>query len=77
MIQRFSITCSYEKRWIIDGMEHYCFTETKELFNSKTGRKIKKTLVGYTQGYWIGKKFYTLNKLRPLLKRPVNFDIPF
>jgi hypothetical protein len=66
-----------KKKWIIEGMENYCFTEKKELFNSKTGRKIKQTIIGYTKGYWLKGKFYTLNKLRPLLKRPENIDVPF
>ena len=76
-METISVTYNYEKRFVIDGMEHYCFTEKKQLINSKTNKIIKMTLVGYSKGYWIGKKFYTLNKLRPLLKRPEKFNLPF
>jgi hypothetical protein len=76
-INRISIVNNYELRWQIVGHESYYFTDKKTLVNAKSGREIKRTLIGYTQGYWVDRKFMTLNKLRPLLQRPVNFDVPF
>lgn len=63
--------------FVIDGFENYAFGTDKNLYNVKTGRKIKKCLKGYTRGFNIAGKFITQNKLRPLLKRPENFNCPF
>ncbi len=64
-------------KYEITGFEHYKFNTKNELINTHTSKIIKMTLINYTRGYWIGKKFYSLNKLRPLLKRPDKFNIPF
>ena len=39
--------------------------ENEKLF-SKTGREIKQTVLNYTKGYWLGRKFLTINKLKDL-----------
>ena len=36
----------------------------KNLYNLKTGRKIKKTINNRSIGYWIGKKFYSITFLK-------------
>lgn len=41
------------------------YFDRKKLF-SKSGRQIKMTVLNYTKGYWIGKKFLTINKLKGL-----------
>jgi hypothetical protein len=41
------------------------YFENKKLY-SKFGREIKLTLLNYTKGYWLNKKFITLNKLKNL-----------
>jgi hypothetical protein len=41
------------------------YFEKKKLF-SKSGREIKQTVLNYTKGYWLGKKFLTINKLKGL-----------
>lgn len=38
----------------------------KKILYSKHGRKIKLTILNYTKGYWMGKKFVTLNKIKQL-----------
>ena len=63
---------SYNKKKIkltycILGYEHYCFAENKQLYNTTTGRQIKKTMNCSSIGWWINKQFFTKNKLRPLL----------
>ena len=40
-------------------------------------REIKKTVNGYSIGYWIGKKFYTLENLRKQLVKIEKLDCPF
>jgi hypothetical protein len=72
-----SITKVIEIRYLISGCEHYGFGNDKKLYNLKTGHEIKRTLNARSVGYWIGKKFYSLNKLKHLLKRPEKFNSPF
>jgi hypothetical protein len=40
-------------------------------------REIKKTVNGYSVGYWINKKFYTLENLRKQLVKIEKLDYPF
>ena len=56
---------------------HYKFTKCKKLFNTKTMREIKKTVNCYSVGYWISKKFYTLEDLRNCLVKIENGYCPF
>jgi hypothetical protein len=72
-----SITKHIEIRWEIEGIEGYFFGDDKNLYNIKTGRIIKQTINCYSNGYWIKKKFYTFGKLKPLLTRPQNYNVPF
>jgi hypothetical protein len=72
-----SVTKHIEIRYRIDGFEQYGFGQDKQLYNCQTGRRKRMVLNGSTKGYWIGRKFLSLHQLRPLLKRPENFEIPF
>ncbi len=72
-----TITKVIELTWQISGYDCYCFGKDKKLYNAKTGREIKKTLNGKSIGYWLGKKFYSLNRLKPMLVRPKNYRVPF
>ena len=46
-------------------------------FNLKSGKQIKQTVVGYTVGYCINSKFYSLKKLRQSLVKTKEEDCPF
>ena len=72
-----STTKVIEIRWEIFGFPGYVFGDDKNLYNKRTGRKIKKTINGRSMGYWLGKKFLSINKLKYLLKRPEKIEIPF
>jgi hypothetical protein len=48
----------------IKEFQGYYF-ENKKLY-SKFGRQIKLTILNYTKGYWMNKKFITLNKMKQL-----------
>ncbi len=61
----------------IRGFENYAFGSDKNLYNLKTGRKIKKCLKGYTRGFNLNGKFITQNKLKPLLKKVEKIKCPF
>lgn len=41
------------------------YFEKKYLF-SKSGRKLRLTILNYTKGYWIGKKFLSLIQIKNL-----------
>lgn len=71
------VTNSIEIVWQIDGIDGYGFGKDKQLYNLKSGKRKKHTMVNYTKGWWIGKKFYTHNKLKPLLVRPQKNNCPF
>lgn len=58
----------------IEEFDGYYFNK-KQLF-SKKGNKIKLTLLNYTKGYWMGKKFVSLNKLKSL-HYYTKIEIPF
>lgn len=76
-MQTISMTKVIELRWKIRGYEEYYFGNDKNLYNIKTGRKLLKTINNRSVGYWLGKKFYSQNKLKQLLIRPDNYYCPF
>ena len=76
-MQTISISKNYHFIWQLDFAHNYQFTKCKKLFNLKTGREIKKTVVCSTIGYNIKGKFYSLNKLRKCLKKIEKEKLPF
>ena len=71
------ITKSIVFKWKLSFNENYQWTNENELFNIKTMRKINKTVNGYSVGYWIEHKFYTIKNLRKYLIKIENEDCPF
>ena len=59
-----TVSVTYKVKWRIKGNEKYGWTVCGKLFNLKNNREIKKTVKGLTAGYWIGKDFVSLDKLR-------------
>ena len=74
-----SITYTYniEIVWKIKGYDNYGFGKDKNLYNLRTNRRIKKSYNSGSIGYWISKKFYTLNTLRKMLIKPEIIICPF
>ena len=66
-----------EIRYEILGIDGYVFCSDRKLYNIRTNREIKMTINCRSKGYWLKRKFYTLNKLKSLLIRPKNFNLPF
>lgn len=62
-----SVVKVIETSFRIKGYPNYAFGSDKNLYNLKTGRMIKHTLNNRSKGYWIAGKFFSENKLRPLL----------
>lgn len=72
-----SITTNLEIAYEIKGYPIYAVVKGGDIYNKRTGRKIKKTVVGYSKGVWFGKDFLTKSKLEILLIKPVNVNCPF
>jgi hypothetical protein len=64
-------------KYVVEGFEDYGFGTDNKFYNLKRSTEIKQVLNNSTKGYWIKKKFFSLDKLRPLLIRPNNFGVPF
>lgn len=71
------ITRKYNLVWQLDFAPNYQFDKNGICFNLKSGKQIKQTIVGYTTGYCINGKFYSLNKLRQSLVKIQKEDCPF
>jgi hypothetical protein len=72
-----TITKSIVFKWKLAFAEHYQWSTENKLYNTKTMREIKKTVNGYSVGYWINKKFHTLDNLKKLLIKIENQYCPF
>jgi hypothetical protein len=70
------ISITYKAKWCIKGKPNYKWTECKKLINTNTGRVIKKTLKGLTPGYWIGKDFYRLDKMKDMVEKIIYNKLP-
>jgi len=53
----------YIFKWQLNFNHNYKITDSGILVNTQTENVIKETLVGYTRGYWIGKKFIAKERL--------------
>lgn len=56
-------------KWLIEGQPDFFIGEDKKLYRIKTQREIKLTLNGYTKGYYLNRKFFSLHQLRPLIRK--------
>lgn len=71
-----TITKIVKIKWRIKGYDDFGFGEDNKLYNLKRGVEKIQTLNSSVKGYWIGRKFYTLEKLKPLLYKDEMFDFP-
>ena len=68
-----------QRVWDIDGYPNYFFGDDKHLYRYDSRGQVhrnKQILIGYTRGYVLKQKFYSLNQLRPLLRRHEATDHP-
>jgi hypothetical protein len=63
--------------WMLDYANNYQFDKLGNCYNIKTGKQLKKTIVGYTEGYCIKSKFKSLKILRKHLIKIKDVDCPF
>lgn len=67
------------RAWDIDGYPNYFFGDDKQLYRYDSRGAIqqnKQVVVRYTTGYILKRKFFSLAKLRPMLKRHAPIDHP-
>lgn len=62
-----TISKTYNIEWTLKGCPNYGVTNKGIIINLKRGTILKKTMVGYSKGYYIDGKFMTLSKLRKVL----------
>ncbi|UFH52199.1 hypothetical protein [Spirosoma sp. KNUC1025] len=61
-----------ERVWNIDGYPNYFFAADHQLYRFDSRGRIrrnKQIVIGYTTGYVLKSKFFSLAKLRPMLRR--------
>lgn len=71
------ISTTYVLEFELKTNSNYKFTKDGICINDKTNRLIKMVLNGRSKGYWINKKFYSLNTLRKDLVKIKTNDCPF
>ena len=71
-----TISTTYDCKYQVKGMTEYKFAK-KKLFNTQRGKEIKKVLNGYTIGYNLRGKFYSMQRIKTMIE-PVEKNIcPF
>lgn len=72
------ITSTLETTYHLTGFPNYVFCKDKNLYNLKKGKKVKKVYNSGCIGFNLNGKFYSLNKLKPLLyKKTEEDECPF
>lgn len=74
---KYQLHKSLNLRWQIVGNDKYKWSECKKLINTNTGKEIKKTINGGSVGYWIGKEFISLNRLKEKIELIPKSNCPF
>ena len=72
-----SFTTTYDMKHRHKVYHYYQWSSCKCLFNTKTGRKVIKTLNGRSVGYWINRKFIPLSRLKNDIERIPENDFPW
>lgn len=74
---KHSITITYLLEFELKNNLNYKFTKDNICINTKTNRVIKMVLNGSSKGYWVNKKFYSINTLRKQLQKITIIKTPF
>ncbi len=64
-----------KKTWCL--FDNYEVNGNGVVMNIKTRKTLTRTVKGYTIGYYINKRFYSLHQLRPLLVEKKEIILPF
>lgn len=71
------LSVTYKIKWRLKDNPNYYWTECKKLVNVRRGREVKRTLHGLTPGYWIGRKFISLDTLKTQIELIPKNNLPF
>lgn len=55
----------------------YKFDRSGNCYNIKSGKQLKRTLIGYTEGYCLKGKFKSLHQIRTKLQKIKKIEVPF
>ena len=74
-----TISVSYTLKWQYKPLPYYQWSKCGKLFNTRTGRELKKVYNAGSVGYWIKGKFVTLSNLKRQIEiiKNINSLIPF
>lgn len=72
-----SISTTYHLKWELIDAPNYKFTADGNCINTHTGRIIKKSLNGYSQGFHIKGNFKSVKALRTRLRKIEATELPF
>ncbi len=64
-------------KWNIKTEENYFVASDNKVYNLKTKKKLQMQLKGYTKGYYLSGKFYSLIQLRKLLVKIEKINYQF
>lgn len=68
---------TYNFVWQIKNAERYKLTKDGKIVNCQTMQELKRVVNGYSIGYNINGRFYSLSKLRTMLEKIQDVDCPF
>ena len=77
MKQLFEKHKCYSLKWQIVFNNDYKITECKKVINTRTGNIIKETVVGYTFGFWIGKRFIAKKRINDYVEIIPEYKLEF
>lgn len=79
MAKKVSVNKLVERVWDIEGYPNYFFGANKQLYRFDSRGRVqqnKRIMIGYTSGYILKRKFFSLSQLRPMLRRHDATDHP-
>lgn len=72
MANKIFVNSTVERVWDIEGYPNYFFADDNQLYRFDSRGRVqrnKRIVIGYTIGYVLKSKFFSLTKLRPMLRR--------
>lgn len=72
-----TVSNTYNIDWRLKFAPNYAITNDGIVINVQRNKVLKRTVVGYSIGYYIESKFYTLKYLRTQLVKQQKIKIPF
>lgn len=71
------ISTTYNIDWRVKDYPNYGVTKSGIVINLQRCKILKRTVVGYSKGYYISGKFITIGKLRTMLIKDKKEYCPF